>query len=322
MLPYLPKRRRIKWWLWAKICLLATAFHLLFLFFLFVIYRGDSFDTSIALKMPIINSRIRIVYMPFQKHAKVIKRSNVEIRSSGGGKQVAQKSKPAISSKLVQKTSLQKTQPKKEVKKTVVQAKSKENKKAIAKKEAPKKVVEKKKEPEKKKEAIAKPPKEQAKEIIKKERLPENPPVKKVVDDQGKKEPAPMLPQEKPKEKEPEILAPEIEQQSLLLPEEVSPEGVPDSDEVVIYMGRYEMEAWHAQQLLQEEIEKVWLQPLGMSPNTSCDIRVLVDWQGKIRDIEILKPSGVRVYDLSARSAAQKTTYPKMFWGKRITITF
>ncbi len=88
-----------------------------------------------------------------------------------------------------------------------------------------------------------------------------------------------------------------------------------------IYVGQLEYDALKLQDALQGEVERCWQSPPGLQ-DISCEIKVVLDFNGKPHAIDIQNSSGVLMYDLSARGAVQSIAFPNFAWGKEITITF
>lgn len=88
-----------------------------------------------------------------------------------------------------------------------------------------------------------------------------------------------------------------------------------------IYIGRFELEALHMQEAIEQEISKHWKPPAGLAKDLSCTIKVLVGWDGVVKKSTMVKQSGVLMYDVSARMAASSLSL-KVAKGKEINITF
>lgn len=97
----------------------------------------------------------------------------------------------------------------------------------------------------------------------------------------------------------------------------VGPEG-----SNIIYVGRDDLEAFQLQQAICQEINEHWKPPFGVPHDKVCEVRMLVDWEGKIKNVTVTQPSGIAMYDISARTAVQQITVPKAAWGKELSITF
>lgn len=83
-----------------------------------------------------------------------------------------------------------------------------------------------------------------------------------------------------------------------------------------------EVEALRMQAQLQKEIVQTWKPPIGVSPDCSCDVSFFVTTTGALNHIKMVKPSGVMMFDISARQALCATKMPHWTYGKTLTITF
>ncbi|HLJ31662.1 MAG TPA: TonB C-terminal domain-containing protein [Candidatus Babeliales bacterium] len=82
------------------------------------------------------------------------------------------------------------------------------------------------------------------------------------------------------------------------------------------------VEALRMQAQLQKEIVQTWKPPIGVSPDCSCDVSFFVTTTGTLNHIKMVQPSGVMMFDISARQALCATKMPHWTYGKTITITF
>jgi len=94
------------------------------------------------------------------------------------------------------------------------------------------------------------------------------------------------------------------------------------SQEEIIYLGRDDVATIELHSLMQEEIEKTWQPPLGLSKDLVCKIKVQVDTKGQVSTVMLQESSKVISYDIAARIALNSCNYPKAFWGKEVVITF
>lgn len=97
--------------------------------------------------------------------------------------------------------------------------------------------------------------------------------------------------------------------------------SLPADAQSTIYVGQLELEALQLQEAVQRELQTYWKPPIGHKGLT-CNVTVMVDWQGVISEITITQSSGVLMFDMSAEQALSAMTFPKTAWGKNITITF
>lgn len=94
------------------------------------------------------------------------------------------------------------------------------------------------------------------------------------------------------------------------------------TDSQAIYVTPNEFDALQILSELQEELQKAWQPPTGLSSDLICIVTLIVDWQGLVHNAKIKEPSGVPVYDLSTLEALQTMKFPKSAFGKELTITF
>jgi len=126
-----------------------------------------------------------------------------------------------------------------------------------------------------------------------------------------------------PKQPEP-IEQPTIETPSVVQkPEEQMAIAEQNSaEELVVYIDKNMQQSLAVGQELREAIAQEWAPPLGIADDTSCDVQVTVDAQGKAELLTVVKKSGIAVFDMAARTAVSRAKYPKSVWGKTIVIHF
>ena len=235
----------------AQILILSIALHLIFLFSVFFVYRGD--NLNLVIKSNLQSSNIPIVFMPFQKTV------------TGGLKNLNRMSK--INSNKKEKVVIQNKVN------TNLQSKSKKiEKKVVAKPDIVKKMEAKKDTKEK---------------LIEK---------KKVVEE--------------------ELIKSDIK------PESCQNEKIQEAvlNEQVI-LGRKDMEILELQNYVRQEICNSWKPPAGLPKNLECIVKIAVDMQGKITQLNIEKSSKSLVYDLSIKRDIVKVSLPKEVWGQEILLT-
>lgn len=158
-------------------------------------------------------------------------------------------------------------------------------------------------------------PKPAAKEELPKPKAPEPP---KVVKQEPKKieEKKPEIKKEEIKELPPmkESIAPT---RDIAIEQEENPVG-----DNVVYVGLQEYEALEIQRQIQEEAERRWKAPPGISSDVACQIVVHVGHDGVVRDITVGQKSGVLMYDVHARQAVSQMTFPRGSWGKEVVVYF
>lgn len=220
---------------------------------------------------------------------------NIAVKSGQKVKPVvAKKNRPALAVQQVKKTSVKSvtTETKKLSQKKI------EQKKRPVKKEIPtKKVV---------KPAIVK-----KKNTVVKKQQEKTGKIKKTA-------PLPIPVVEEPKKTEPQPVGVPVEQNSV--------EPVPQNDiatidgPIVIARSAQEAAALTIQLQLQEELLRVWHPPVGIDDAVSCQVRVLLDATGIVQQIEMIKPSGMLLFDVSARAAVQQAVWPRGVWGTTLEL--
>jgi len=326
MWSWLPKnvRRRIAFW--GRLILFSSMLHTVFLFFLFVVYKGETAVYTVNIKRSILKSGVPIIFMPLKK---VVGKSNLNknivvnktsvlqkqaskkkkiIKQSAKKKVSAKKKAVSVVSKPKKKTTVKKksvpekkSMPKKLVKKKILRQAQDEREKPTPKKKRQEKEIEnKKKELQKKSDKQKEKPKDikQEKRVVEK-KIAEKETVKKHISAE-KKEKVPI----KEKNHQP------IVQESVVPKQEA------------IYIGRHELDALYMEQAIKDEVSKHWRPPLGLPKDLLCTINVLVGWDGSIKNVVVSQSSGVLMYDISARNTLSKLELPRWSRGKEIKIIF
>ncbi len=90
----------------------------------------------------------------------------------------------------------------------------------------------------------------------------------------------------------------------------------------IIYVGRDDLVLLNNHRVMQENIERAWKPPVGLSKDLMCTVAVAVNSNGTIESLSVEESSKVLSYDVTARMALSKVAFPKMFWGKKMVITF
>ncbi|MGB8367164.1 MAG: hypothetical protein WCD44_02290, partial [Candidatus Babeliales bacterium] len=83
-----------------------------------------------------------------------------------------------------------------------------------------------------------------------------------------------------------------------------------------------EIEAQRRQALLQKELAHYFKPPIGVPADCICQIKVMVDWSGIIKDLTVMQSSGILMYDVAARSALYTMKMPSWSKGKLLTVIF
>ncbi len=96
--------------------------------------------------------------------------------------------------------------------------------------------------------------------------------------------------------------------------------GFGDGDQP-FYVGQYDLETIQLAQQVAAEVATVWRPPAGFR-NRSCTVRCILDWQGGITSLAFEQPSGSPVFDVSVKQAMHKMKFPKELYGKEIILPF
>jgi len=96
----------------------------------------------------------------------------------------------------------------------------------------------------------------------------------------------------------------------------------PISEQAPVYVGQVQMEALRMQDEMHAVISEHWKPPVGLSKDLVCVLKILVDWNGAVKQTTVHESSGVLVYDVSARTAVAHASAPKSTYGKEFYITF
>ena len=87
-------------------------------------------------------------------------------------------------------------------------------------------------------------------------------------------------------------------------------------------IGQKELDALNVQYDIEREVAKYWRPPADVSKKLLCTANVVVDQEGKVQKVTVIKSSGLSIYDISAKAAVAKMSFPKSVWGKEVNITF
>ncbi len=201
--------------------------------------------------------------------------------------------------------------------------------KSEVKKPATTMVAEKKSAPARKKTPQKATPKKTVSKP-KKQKLPKKEPAKpkkvtpkKPIKAEPKKEPAKkeaLKPKEILEKKDiTQKIEPPVTQAPQQEPVSALPDGIslPEGIEGPIMIARSTADAagLAVQLEIQEALLAVWRPPVGIDEGISCQIRVQLKSDGTMQSLEITKPSGMILFDVSARAALQKTVWPRAVWG-------
>lgn len=71
---------------------------------------------------------------------------------------------------------------------------------------------------------------------------------------------------------------------------------------------------------IQDELLRVWHPPVGIDESVACTVRVNIDAEGTIQSLELTQPSGILLFDISARAAIQQAVWPRAVWGNTLEL--
>ncbi|MBY0109842.1 MAG: TonB C-terminal domain-containing protein [Candidatus Babeliaceae bacterium] len=71
-----------------------------------------------------------------------------------------------------------------------------------------------------------------------------------------------------------------------------------------------------------DAIRRWWQPPMGVHPEAQCMIMVTISPTGACQDVVVRQSSGIPAYDISAKSAILKSSFPKVVWGKQCILQF
>lgn len=115
--------------------------------------------------------------------------------------------------------------------------------------------------------------------------------------------------------------APKVVQKKEVAPKDLLSTTTHNESEI-IYVGRDDLVLLKNHQAMQQDIERVWKPPVGLSKDLMCTVAVALNNNGTIQSLAVEESSKVLSYDVTARMALSKVSFPKMFWGKKLAITF
>jgi len=284
MWPWQRKNMHRRSLFWRKLFLFSSVLHFIVLFFMFFIYIEDNFIYNINVNRSILQSGSPVVFLPLRK---VVGDDLSKIQVSGNRKSLDSVSVLTSPTKY-SKTSLAKLDQKNACKsRRKVPLKEKTAKEKIQKKTIQKKKVS-------KDQKLAKFKKKKKEQIVD---------CKTIKSDTKNHS-------DKLKDKEKVVESKQLNQDI------ANESGQP------IFIGRLELEALEMQEAIEKEITQHWQPPSGLSKDLSCTMKILVGYDGVVKQAKMLKASGVLMYDVSVRTAVANLHLPKLVWGKELNITF
>jgi len=97
-------------------------------------------------------------------------------------------------------------------------------------------------------------------------------------------------------------------------------QGQEESLDEVIFVGYEQFDECVISSKIQQSVVQNWTPPVGIDPGTACEMKVNISLQGAANSVEIIKSSGILVYDISARTALSQVEFPQEVYGKTIRI--
>lgn len=80
--------------------------------------------------------------------------------------------------------------------------------------------------------------------------------------------------------------------------------------------------ALYQQQELEKEVASRWRPPHGISQDTVCSVKAVIDGKGNVVSASIERSSGILMYDVAARSTVFACKFPQWAWATTKVIEF
>lgn len=96
----------------------------------------------------------------------------------------------------------------------------------------------------------------------------------------------------------------------------------PIADTGPIYLGQNDLDNLEIAQSIREEVANVWRPPTGLGVGRQCKVKVIVDWDGAIKELTFEESSHIAAFDISVRLAVQQMKFPKAVFGKELILPF
>lgn len=90
--------------------------------------------------------------------------------------------------------------------------------------------------------------------------------------------------------------------------------------EDVAFIGYKDLDHLMVQEMIAQAVQVYFKPPAGMNNQVSVELRVQIGNQGNVVKIDVIRSSGIIVYDSSARAAVHKATLPRQVWNKTVSI--
>jgi outer membrane biosynthesis protein TonB len=93
-------------------------------------------------------------------------------------------------------------------------------------------------------------------------------------------------------------------------------------EQAPIYIGQNELDNLEISEAVREEVVRVWQPPLGLALGRQCRVRLLIDWDGAVKEMDIEESSQVPAFDASVKLAVREMKFPKTVFGKELILPF
>ncbi len=121
-----------------------------------------------------------------------------------------------------------------------------------------------------------------------------------------------------------------IESQKELIPKDIPvtqtptiPSEIPKTEpDEIVYVTQKEFDILRVQQNVQETIAHAWSPPMGIPEDSVYEVLITIGWDGAILEQEVIKKTGILLYDLSVQKAIDQTIFPNELQGKKLTLSF
>jgi len=99
--------------------------------------------------------------------------------------------------------------------------------------------------------------------------------------------------------------APQLAQKKILTKDQIATttQNQSSAESEIIYVGRDDMVLLKNHQLVQQDIERLWKPPVGLSKDLMCTVAVSLNGKGIIQALAVEESSNVLSYDITARMA-------------------
>lgn len=127
---------------------------------------------------------------------------------------------------------------------------------------------------------------------------------------------------EKKPEQQPVPKKVETVQSKVVDQKETKAHTIESVDAQPLYVGQAELEQYEIETIVHQAVEQHWCRPVGLASGVSCKMKVTIDQQGNVIDIQDEQSSGVLMFDSAVYMALERTRFPQRIAGKTISIIF